>query len=48
MKLRTFLGCSVALLAAVVPLSSALAQEFPNRPVKVVVGYAPEIGRAYV
>ena len=41
MKLRTFLGCSVALLAAVVPLSSALAQEFPNRPVKVVVGYAP-------
>ena len=40
MKLRTFLACAAALLAAsAVP--GVNAQDYPNRPVKVVVGYAP-------
>ena len=41
MKLRRFLACGLALLAAVIRFGPALAQDFPNRPVKVVVGYAP-------
>lgn len=41
MKIRNVLGCGLALLAAcVLPLTSS-AQDFPTRPVKVVVGYAP-------
>lgn len=40
MKLRAFLSCIAAtLLAAAAP--SVLAQDYPNRPVKLVVGYAP-------
>lgn len=40
MKLRAFLSCMAAtLLAAAAP--SVLAQDYPNRPVKLVVGYAP-------
>ena len=41
MKARNLLACGLALLAAsVLPLTTS-AQEFPNRPIKVVVGYAP-------
>jgi len=41
MKLRNLLACGVALLATCVLPPTALAQDYPNRPVKVVVGYAP-------
>ena len=41
MKLRRILACGLPLLAAAIPFAAALAQDYPNRPVKVVVGYAP-------
>lgn len=41
MKLRNSLACGLALLVASVLPLTASAQDFPNRPIKVVVGYAP-------
>ena len=41
MKLRNLLACAVALSATAVVLTPAAAQDYPNRPVKVIVGYAP-------
>ena len=41
MKLRTFLAGGAALLVCAIPIPSAFAQDYPSRPVKVVVGYAP-------
>ena len=41
MKLRGLLACGLPLLAAAIPFAPALAQDYPNRPVRVVVGYAP-------
>ena len=41
MKLRNLLACAVALSVAAVVLTPAVAQDYPNRPVKVIVGYAP-------
>ena len=41
MKLLNFLACGFALLAASALPMVASAQDYPNRPVKVVVGYAP-------
>jgi tripartite-type tricarboxylate transporter receptor subunit TctC len=41
MKLRRLLACGLPLLAAAIPFVPALAQDYPHRPVKVVVGYAP-------
>ena len=41
MKLRGLLACGLPLLAAAMPFAPALAQDYPNRPVRVVVGYAP-------
>ena len=41
MKLRNLLACAVALSATAVVLTPAAAQDYPSRPVKVIVGYAP-------
>ena len=41
MKLRSLLACAVALSATAVVLTPAAAQDYPNRSVKVIVGYAP-------
>jgi tripartite-type tricarboxylate transporter receptor subunit TctC len=41
MKLHRLLACGLSLLVATIPFMSALAQDYPHRPIKVVVGYAP-------
>ena len=38
---RVFFALSALLLAFAVPLPAAQAQEWPNRPIRILVGFPP-------